>query len=146
MTANAFLVALALACAAGAAFAADAVPVLHGGIGEDERMDMAMQHADYNLRMTFAVKRAGNFVADVQVVVEDDARREVVRVTSDGPWLFARVAPGRYAVRATYGAVEQARAVRVPPSGAAELVFYWDDPAALEGRGMEPERARRRFR
>lgn len=149
--AAAALLALALATAhdAGAEAAAGpraALATLHGGIGEDERFDMALQRADYNLRMTFAVRRSGHFVADVEVRVEDTAGRPLVRVSSDGPWLFVRVPPGRLRVRATYAGSEQVRAVRVPAGGAAELVFYWDDASALPEPGAEPEHAPRRAR
>ena len=110
-----------------AAQAADAPAVLHGGIGEDERNEMLMQHADYNLRLAFAAKGSGGFVSDVQVVVADAAKNEVARVTSDGPWCWLRLAPGRYSVTATWGGKAQVRVAQVPARGGTDLGFAWDD-------------------
>ncbi len=120
------------------------VRFIHGGVGEEERFELAAVRADYNLRLTFAVAKAGNFVADVEVTITDAQKREIVRATSEGPLFYARLAPGRYGVSAAYAGKGQTRAVQVKDKGAAELYFYWDDPAALEGRGMEPERERRK--
>ena len=124
----------------------EAPAILHGGIGEDERLDMASQRADYNLRLTFAVRRSGHFVADVQVQIEDAAGRPLLRVSSEGPWLFARMPPGRLRVRAVYGSSEQVHVVRVPATGAAERVLYWDDPSARPEPDAEPEHPPRRRR
>ena len=131
---------LAVLLAAPGARAADAVPVLHGGIGEDERNEMLMQHADYNLRLAFAAKGSGGFISDVQVVVADASKAEVARVTSDGPWCWLRLAPGRYTVAATWNGRSQVRLVQVPARGGVDLGFAWDDPSSQWERGWEPER------
>jgi hypothetical protein len=120
------------------------VRFIHGGIGEEERVALAAARPDYNLRLTFAVAKAGNFVADVQVLIADARGREVLRATSEGPLFYARLAPGRYSVSASYGASTHSRNVQVRDKRAAEAYFYWDDPAVLaEGREMEPERERK---
>jgi len=113
---------------------------LHGGIGEDERFELAAQRADYSLRLTFAVKRAGHFVADVEVRIAAADKREILRAASDGPWFYAQLPTGKYVVTASYGGNAQSRTVQVRDKGAVGLHFYWDDPSALEGADMEPER------
>lgn len=117
------------------------VRYVSGGIGVDERLELLAMHAEFNVHMTFAVKRAGNFIADVAVRIEDAAGREVLDAVSEGPWLYARLAPGRYSLRATYAEAIQKRAFQVRAGRHTGLYLYWDDPAAAEGRGMEPERS-----
>lgn len=116
------------------------VRYVSGGIGVGERLELLAMHAEFNVHMTFAVKRAGNFIADVAVHVEDAAGREVLDAVSEGPWLYARLAPGRYRLRASYAGTSQTRTFQVRAARHTELTLYWDDPAATEGRGMEPER------
>jgi len=147
MTMHAFrTILLAALLAAPGARAADAVPVLHGGIGEDERNEMLMQHADYNLRLAFAARGSGSFLSDVQVVVADAAKNEVARATSDGPWCWLRLPAGRYTVTATWNGKSFSRAAQVPARGGTDLGFSWDDPASLWERGWEPERSAPRRR
>jgi hypothetical protein len=117
------------------------VRYVSGGIGLGERLALAAMHAEFNVHMSFAVKRTGNFLADVAVHVEDAAGRDVLDAVSEGPWLYVRLATGRYRLRATYAGASQTRAFEVRAGRHTELYLYWDDPAAAEGRGMEPERA-----
>jgi len=115
-----------------------------GGVGEEERLALAAMRGDFNLQLLFAVKRAGNYLADVEITVLDAGNNVVLSARSEGPFFLARLAPGTYTVAARYGDVAQSRSTTVRGAGRAELAFYWDDPAALEGKGMEPERERKR--
>jgi len=117
------------------------VRYVSGGIGVDERLALVAMHAEFNVHMTFAVKRAGNYIADVAVHVEDASGREVLDAVSEGPWLYARFAPGRYRLRASYAGISQAREFKVRAARHTELTLYWDDPAATEDRGRAPERS-----
>jgi hypothetical protein len=117
------------------------VRYVSGGIGVGERLALAGMHAEFNVHMSFAVKRAGNFIADVAVHIEDSAGKALLDAVSEGPWFYARLAPGRYRLRATYGGSAQTRDFTVRAGRHSELYLYWDDPAAREGIGMEPERS-----
>ncbi len=112
------------------------VRFVSGGIGVGERLELVAMHAEFNVHMTFAVKRAGNFIADVAVRVEDASGRVLLDAVSEGPWLYARLAPGRYRLRARYAGVEQTREFQVRAARHTELYLYWDDPAAQERGGM----------
>jgi len=99
----------------GAAGAAAATPqpvtshgnaLLTGGIGEDEREAMRQEVAPFNLWLMFVEEGSGHYVAGVKVTVADANDSPVVDVVSDGPWLFARVPPGRYQVRMPDGRVQ----------------------------------------
>lgn len=85
-----------------------------GGVGEDEREALLPHKNEFN------------------------------RVESDGPFFFAQLAPASYTVSATYAGETQSRRVTLTEKRATALQLYWDDPAAFEGKGMEPERPRKR--
>ena len=124
------LLAVALALAAGAAMALpmprteNNVTVLTGGVGEEEQAAMKAAARDYNLRMMFAL-RAGNYLADVKVTILDARGQPVVDTVSDGPWLYAKLAPGTYTVIADNDGQRQTRKLRIAPSGDQHLAFYW---------------------
>jgi hypothetical protein len=75
------------------------VPYLSGGVGENER-DLMRQSGDaFNLWLWFVLKGTPNYLADLRVLVIDAKGNPVVDVVSDGPWLFAKLPPGKYTIR-----------------------------------------------
>jgi hypothetical protein len=99
-----------------------------GGIGEDERVDMLMLLPDYNLRVLTAAEKSGAYLAGAEVVVRDAAGRVVFETELAGPFLLARLAPGKYELQTTYGGKAQTRAFTIPASGRRELFLYWAVP------------------
>jgi hypothetical protein len=77
--------------------------LLSGGVGEDEREAMRQEMAPFNLWLMFVEQGTGNYSAAVAVTITDANANPVVDVVSEGPWLFARVPPGRYRVRTADG-------------------------------------------
>lgn len=128
------LMPLAAVAQAAAVLEQDGVRYVAGGIGTEGREAMAAMRRDFNLALTFAVLRTGNYVADVDVELRDARGKRVLAARADGPWLYAKLPAGIYQVRARYGEASQARKVTVRDTGTAALYFYWDDPAAGEGR------------
>jgi hypothetical protein len=100
-----------------------------GGVGVDERNEMTKALPDHNLKILAAEKGSGAYLANVQVMVSG-ANKTVINTALDGPWLLARLAPGRHDVRATYADNTQRRTVNVPASGRVETAFYWQVPGA----------------
>lgn len=94
---------------------------LTGGVTEEERNAMRDSAAGYNLQVVVAMEGSGAYRADVRVAVEDSHGDPVLSVVTDGPWLFASVAPGRYRVRTGDG---QETAVDVTASGRSVVVFH----------------------
>jgi hypothetical protein len=123
---------LVVAAQPAAVLAQGGVRYAAGGIGAEEREAMMAMRRDFNLALTFAVLRAGNYVADVDVELRDSRGAQVLAVHVEGPWLYARLPADVYQVRARYGEAWQARKVTVRERGTAESYFYWDDPAASE--------------
>src|SRR5437588_6877017 len=109
MTATMQLRALALALLFGVATSVMAQPSLYhqrngvnwvsGGVSLEERDAMREVAPDYNLQVVVAMRGSGEYRAEVPVSVEDQNGNAVLSVVTDGPWLFARVPPGRYRVR-----------------------------------------------
>ncbi|MDH2235537.1 carboxypeptidase-like regulatory domain-containing protein [Pigmentiphaga sp. GD03639] len=94
-----------------------------GGVGQDESAAIRGMK-DYSLRVLAAAK-SGEYVADVRVAIRDSGGKDVLSVTTQGPYLLARLAPGDYRIDAEYGSARQSRQVRVPASGRAEVSFYF---------------------
>jgi hypothetical protein len=127
---------IAFALFAGSALAQPAVQQSHGvrwvsgGIGEDGRAELAELRPDFNLQLSFAVKREGSYLADVKVMVRDAAGRELIDAVSEGPWFFAQLPPGRYEVSATFHGVTHERAVVLREGGQRQVYLYWQEAAA----------------
>jgi len=95
-----------------------------GGVGQDESAAMRGMAKDYSLRVLAAAK-SGEYVADVKVAISDAQGKQVLALDIQGPYLLARLPPGRYRVDAAYGQARQTRQVQVPSSGQADVSFYF---------------------
>jgi len=102
-----------------------------GGIGAEEVAAFRAAAPRYNLRITFATK-GGHYLSDVDVMLTS-GKSTVLDAHTAGPFLFARVPPGRYTVSAHDRAVQEVRHVVVPARGGVDVRFYWQNP---ERRGV----------
>ena len=99
-----------------------------GGIGIDEREMMRRLAADYNLKLAFAEK-AGVYLAGVDVIVEDQSGKQIASMTANGPWVYLRLPPGSYMVKAAFnGQSRTIDKVRITGQGRAERILTWDLP------------------
>ena len=99
-----------------------------GGVGEDSAERMAALGREYNLKLLFAAKD-GHYLADVAVTISDARNARVLETASEGPFLFVRLAPGKYQITATYAGGAQTRSTTIAASGRRELIFRWEDPS-----------------
>lgn len=121
---------------AGAALSAAALDVrregevqwVSGGVGAEERAEMLLALPDHNLKLLTAAQGSGAFLAGVRVVVRAAGGWTVLEDSLEGPWLFARLPPGRYDLVATWEGQSQARSFTVPATGRRELFLYWVAP------------------
>ncbi|KVF75884.1 hypothetical protein WS75_13820 [Burkholderia sp. FL-7-2-10-S1-D7] len=102
------------------------VAYITGGIGQDEVTAFRDVAPRYNLRITFTSKR-GHYLSDVDVTLSS-GKSTILDAHTMGPFLFARVPPGRYTVSARDRAVQEVRHVVVPVRGAVDVRFYWRNP------------------
>ncbi|MBK1732307.1 hypothetical protein CKO41_11000 [Thiococcus pfennigii] len=103
----------------------EGVPYMSGGIGVSEREELAQVKSQYNLRLLFAVQGSGEYLSNIQVRVEEVSGRTRLAAVSQGPFFYARLAPGRYNLTVDAAGQVQTRQVTVPANGATEQSFYW---------------------
>ena len=127
---------LALATAAASRAAEPALPVTHtngvvayvtGGIGEGDAkaIDVAAKHYPLELEFVRKATPRDQYLAGVRVRIQDANHNIVLDVTSDGPFLLARLPDGAYTVSAQRGANVERRHVNVAGNERRRLVFEW---------------------
>lgn len=91
------------------------------GFGEEERSDPRFEA--FPVKLIFATA-SGDFYANVDVTITDDAGAEVFRAHCDGPWLLVVLPSGTYRVtaRAANGETVKAR-LAVPGQGQVSLAL-----------------------
>ena len=97
---------------------------LSGGIGTDEREALSEETKKFNLKIIFATK-AKAYLADIAVRIKDESGNNLVDATSDGPWFFASLAPGKYTVIATMKEEALSQKVEIKQGGTSTLYFFW---------------------
>jgi hypothetical protein len=95
-----------------------------GGIGFAETHELKKIENEYNLRLLFAVRGTGEYLADVVVIIQDHQGQPVLEATALGPRLLAQVPAGTYTVTATVGGATETRRISVPHNGSAVQSFY----------------------
>lgn len=120
--------ALALAALAPLAAGEDRLSAwISGGIGLEEREAMAQHRDQFNLRLVFAHRSSGAYLAQVETLIADADGRILLRVRSEGPFVYARLAPGAYSIAATFRGRTESRRVAVAAERATVVTFYWDE-------------------
>lgn len=93
------------------------IPYLSGGVGDAQQQAMKDAMKDYNLRLTFARQSTGAFLAGVEVTIDQTGpgkgHTEILKTTSAGPMLFARLPAGNYQLRAQVDGQVQARTLKL---------------------------------
>src|SRR5713226_3356504 len=102
------------------------IPYLSGGIGLDEREALRFLAKEYNLQLSFALKK-GNYLSDIEVLIADDRGMTVLAAVSQGPWFFTKLPAGTYRIRAKTLGESLEQMVHVPQQGHARFSFLWKD-------------------
>ena len=105
------------------------IAFISGGVGEDDEEAMRKVVGDYNLRLGFAIKGSGAYLADVKVLVRAKNGGEMLRTVSQGPCFFARLAPGRYVVDVETLGVLQSKPIQIREKAPVNAYFYWEGPS-----------------
>src|SRR5690606_12997359 len=94
------------------------VAYLTGGVGTQERaaLEELAAREGMTLKLEFA-EPEGAFVSAVEVTITSAAGEELLRVRTDGPWLFAKLPAGEYQVRTKYRDMERQAKVTVRETG-----------------------------
>ena len=98
-----------------------------GGIGQAE--SSAIERASHNwpLTLEFAIKdkQRADFVAGVNVEVRDAGKHVKLNIKSEGPFVLAKLLPGRYLVDASLDGKTLHEKVVVASGHPAKAVFEW---------------------
>jgi hypothetical protein len=103
----------------------DGIRFIAGGVGDREMKAMHAVAKQYNLRVTFAMKNSGEYLANVNVSIDDASGRTLVKASSVGPDFFAALPSGHYQVVADRNGVDQVRSIYVDAHHVNQFVLYW---------------------
>jgi len=104
---------------------------MSGGIGKDQADAMRAIASRYNARLIMAEARkpSAAFLAAVPVTISDSKGRVILRIQTDGPFLFLHLPPGRYSVRAEVAGQVLSKSLQVKSKGAQQIALIWPKPA-----------------
>ena len=116
-------------------------PLVCGGVGNDERRELASAAGGANMSLEFSLAGRGNYVADVDVTITP-AKGAPFTAKADGPICYLTLAPGRYTVEATYNGTRKSTSATVPATGgkAVRLAMSFPPGAAdIDPAPVSPE-------
>ena len=117
---------------------ADGLPQVHtqgdvsyvmGGVGEEHAQAMESVRRDYPLSLLFVRKGKPKnaYLADIPVTIKDARGKAVLETTSDGPFLYVKLPPGRYVVSAAHAGNTRTAHVYVSGKSHKHIVFEWTE-------------------
>ena len=103
---------------------------MSGGVGKDQADAMRAVASRYNVRLVLAEARkpSAAFLAAVPVTLTDAEGRVLLRIKTDGPFLFLHLPPGRYSVKAKVTGRTLSRSFAVKSKGAQHIALIWPMP------------------
>lgn len=85
-----------------------------GGVGAEERRELAALEPRANLKLLFVTQKRGGYLADVAVAVtEQGAKARRLEIRSDGPVCLLDLPAGRYRVEASFGGTQRGVEVKL---------------------------------
>lgn len=110
------------------------IEYMSGGVGSDEAQFMATVSPRWAATLEFAVKdpadkRAADFAANVKVQVRDVDGKALLDATAEGPFMLARLEPGRYQVEATLNGQTLRQELTVRAGEPSKATFVWPGSA-----------------
>ncbi|MDQ6619084.1 MAG: carboxypeptidase regulatory-like domain-containing protein [Pseudomonadota bacterium] len=110
------------------------VPYVSGGVGEEQQQWMQdVVQQGYTLKLLFAEKGTGAYVADVRVMVADRRGATLLDAVADGPAFFALLPEGDYKVTLEYRGMRQTRSVHASRRGARTVIYWAADTGSAPG-------------
>lgn len=107
---------------------ANGVEYMSGGISSDEAALMQVVAPRWPATFEFAVKDGtrSDFAADVAVTVRDASGHAILsKVNAEGPFMVARLDPGRYEVEATLAGLTLKQTIEVHAGSPTRTLFLW---------------------
>ena len=106
------------------------ITYISGGVGKSAAEAMRSVAKDYALEGVFVQKQGQieEFLAEVNVQIQDAQKNVVLDVVTDGPYLLANLPQGRYLVIAEYEGSVKRQWVRIGIKQHKKIVFWWPVP------------------
>ena len=107
---------------------ANGIEYMSGGISSDEAALMQTVAPRWPATFEFAIKDGtrSDFAADVAVTVRDGAGRTLLsQVNAEGPFMVARLDPGRYEVEATLAGCTLKQTLEIHAGAPTRTLFLW---------------------
>lgn len=101
------------------------ISYVSGGIGEAQQQELKAMRKDYNLLLTFAIEKSGEYLADVKVRIQDAKGKKVLETVSPGPLFYAKLPQGKYRITAESQETPVSKSTSIGKTGARDLYFYW---------------------
>ena len=103
------------------------VSFLTGGIGVEEAGAVKRAESKYALALEFSLhaKPKDEFLADVNVTVEDQRGNTVLETSAAGPYLLANMPNGKYTVKAEENGKTQVRHVVIAAGKSERVSMVW---------------------
>lgn len=100
------------------------ISYVSGGIGEDSRERLKAFASAFNLKLLLA-RKSGEYLGDVEVVVNDARGRELIKAVAEGPIFMANLPPGSYEIVATSDGVPLRQRASIVKGQTGTLHFRW---------------------
>lgn len=106
------------------------ITYISGGVGKSAAEAMRSVAKDYALEVVFVQKQGQieEFLAEVNLQIQDAKKNVVLDVVTDGPYLLANLPQGRYLVIAEYEGSVKRQWVRIGIKQHKKIVFWWPVP------------------
>jgi hypothetical protein len=106
------------------------ITYISGGVGKSAAEAMRSVAKDYALEVVFVQKQGQieEFLAEVNVQIQDAQKNVVLDVVTDGPYFLANLPQGRYLVIAEYEGSVKRQWVRIGIKQHKKIVFWWPVP------------------
>ncbi|MCI5050073.1 MAG: hypothetical protein MRY32_07055 [Rickettsiales bacterium] len=117
----------------------EGVTYISGGVGSEEQGMLATQKPNYNLQIRVALT-TGHYVSEATMTIKDASGAIVIEDEIEGPFFYAKLAPGKYNVSAIMFDQTKNANVRIAKEGHRELVLRFKPSEfedGLDQRGVE---------
>ena len=102
------------------------VSFISGGVGEDDSDRMKQMRSQYPLELLFVTRGNPNqYLSDVKVQITGGGGKVALDTVSNGPFLLAKVPPGRYTITADNQGSVKKQSVQVGSGKTQRVMFVW---------------------
>ncbi|HTT38589.1 MAG TPA: hypothetical protein VMH32_13075 [Burkholderiales bacterium] len=105
------------------------IPYATGGVGLESRELLRAKESEFNLAVVLSLKD-GQYLGGGKVSVRAAGGKTLLAVEAQGPWVLARLAPGKYVVEATLAGIARSRNVTIGKAGMKRVYLTWDREAS----------------